>query len=557
MIQQLGGGQVQCGHHHRKAPTIQRLLSTPQPRSPPTRASTFSSPPASTDQAKFERGRECHRSHHLHSRQSAYCPSPPWRGTTRNSPRAASANLHPIQSPSPPSPPPNAAADPAKAGVPDSLFGPNIGPVAPGPAWTSQTQPKRLVEPDELTTDAPSSIYAGPRSDCRRSHPRPIPNPNTTRRKTPPISSNSPLTAPRQSAASTSTRTSPPTHPDAPAHGGALRVFETVVEGGFGRALRPADAAVIELGRFERVPLPASSSPAANSSGSGAGGKEGALAATNGAGMERRRFTPFHFRRRANHSATSTTSTTPAPVAGAALAVVDEHTADNTGGKGDDEDEKGVRITIRLVALDANGRELDSPNEQTVYLVVGRLGAPHPTSSTPAPGATSTTTPAAGEEAATEADITDAANTNTNSSEEGDTRPWVVRVVKREATIGPHTFQLHEIYGLSSAAGAPGPDARRARDDNLSAATKELDSSTGEPEAEGYEDEYQIKEVELSVGGDHIVLSYAAFGTEWDRLKVGPSIAETFGLGASVESLKATCDLIIEVLNTEIPTSSS
>jgi coatomer protein complex subunit gamma len=109
--------------------------------------------------------------------------------------------------------------------------------------------------------------------------------------------------------------------------------------------------------------------------------------------------------------------------------------------------------------------------------------------------------------------------------------------------------------------------------------SKELDPSTGEPEAEGYEDEYQTEEVELSAGGDYIVPSYAAFGPEWDRLKAGPSVTETFGLGTSVESLKggssillprylltvssAACDSIIEVLNmeplggTEIPTSSS
>ncbi|KAJ6520303.1 coatomer subunit gamma [Mycena sanguinolenta] len=93
--------------------------------------------------------------------------------------------------------------------------------------------------------------------------------------------------------------------------------------------------------------------------------------------------------------------------------------------------------------------------------------------------------------------------------------------------------------------------------------SKELDPSTGEPEAEGYEDEYQIEEVELSAGGDYIVPSYAAFGAEWDRLKAAPSVTETFGLGASVESLKAACDSIIEVLNmeplggTEVPTSSS
>ncbi|KAJ6601355.1 coatomer subunit gamma [Mycena vulgaris] len=93
--------------------------------------------------------------------------------------------------------------------------------------------------------------------------------------------------------------------------------------------------------------------------------------------------------------------------------------------------------------------------------------------------------------------------------------------------------------------------------------SKELDPSTGEPEADGYEDEYQIEEVELSAGGDYIVPSYAAFGSEWDRMKAGPSVTETFGLGTSVESLKAACDSIIEVLNmeplggTEIPTSTS
>ncbi|KAJ7637676.1 coatomer subunit gamma [Mycena polygramma] len=93
--------------------------------------------------------------------------------------------------------------------------------------------------------------------------------------------------------------------------------------------------------------------------------------------------------------------------------------------------------------------------------------------------------------------------------------------------------------------------------------SKELDPSTGEPEADGYEDEYQIEEVELSAGGHYIVPSYAAFGAEWDRLKAGPSATETFGLGSSVESLKAACESIIEVLNmeplggTEVPTSTS
>jgi len=80
--------------------------------------------------------------------------------------------------------------------------------------------------------------------------------------------------------------------------------------------------------------------------------------------------------------------------------------------------------------------------------------------------------------------------------------------------------------------------------------SKELDPSTGEPEEEGYEDEYQLEEVELSAGGDYLIPSYATFGSEWDRLRTGPNATETFGLSA-MESLKAACDSITEVLNME------
>jgi len=80
--------------------------------------------------------------------------------------------------------------------------------------------------------------------------------------------------------------------------------------------------------------------------------------------------------------------------------------------------------------------------------------------------------------------------------------------------------------------------------------SKELDPSTGAPEEEGYEDEYQVEEVELSAGSDYIVPSYSSFGSEWDRLRSAPSATETFALSA-MESLKAACDSIIEVLNME------
>jgi len=66
--------------------------------------------------------------------------------------------------------------------------------------------------------------------------------------------------------------------------------------------------------------------------------------------------------------------------------------------------------------------------------------------------------------------------------------------------------------------------------------SKEVDPSTGEPEEEGYEDEYQLEEVELGAG-DYIIPTYVTFSTEWDRLRGGASATETFSLSA-MESLK-------------------
>ncbi|KAH8997419.1 adaptin N terminal region-domain-containing protein [Lactarius akahatsu] len=80
--------------------------------------------------------------------------------------------------------------------------------------------------------------------------------------------------------------------------------------------------------------------------------------------------------------------------------------------------------------------------------------------------------------------------------------------------------------------------------------SKEVDPSTGEPEAEGYEDEYQLEEVELAAGGDYIIPSYSNFSSEWDRLRTGASMTETFTL-SSMESIKAACDSIIDILNME------
>ncbi|KAG9038837.1 coatomer subunit gamma [Tulasnella sp. JGI-2019a] len=93
--------------------------------------------------------------------------------------------------------------------------------------------------------------------------------------------------------------------------------------------------------------------------------------------------------------------------------------------------------------------------------------------------------------------------------------------------------------------------------------SKEVDPTSGEPEEEGYEDEYQLEEVELGAGSEYIIPNYANFSSEWDKLEEdGTSMTETFSL-SSMGSIKAACDSLIEILNmealggTENPASTS
>ncbi|KAJ9122431.1 hypothetical protein QFC22_001856 [Naganishia vaughanmartiniae] len=91
--------------------------------------------------------------------------------------------------------------------------------------------------------------------------------------------------------------------------------------------------------------------------------------------------------------------------------------------------------------------------------------------------------------------------------------------------------------------------------------SKEVDPTSGEPEEEGYDDEYQVEELDLGAG-DYISPNYVTFSSEWERLKGGATSTETFALSSS-ESLKAACESLIEVLNmdplggTEHPASTS
>ncbi|KAF8265835.1 hypothetical protein EI94DRAFT_1779191 [Lactarius quietus] len=198
-----------------------------------------------------------------------------------------------------------------------------------------------------------------------------------------------------------------------------ITVYESITEGGFGRQLKLEDGATIELGRFEHMVhgtpvIDADKTPKVDKHVVTTEVSELAEPPSQNSvtpsptpdhqeSTRRRRFTALNFRRRTqNHS-----------VSGPALAVLDNDVAAAT--------EEGVRISIRLVALDELGKELSSVNRQMTYLHVMRFGSLVPD----------------GE----------------------DNRPWVVKVVKREATIGSHTFHLHEIYGLSSTSTSAHPTA--------------------------------------------------------------------------------------------------
>lgn len=176
-------------------------------------------------------------------------------------------------------------------------------------------------------------------------------------------------------------------------------VFETVTEGGFGKHLKLEEGATLELGRYEHRPR--AQSPSVSEDKDELKGDSVAVSTTlpvvdsptipqDGVEITRKkRFTAFHFRKR---------TTQERSVAGPALAVVDAETKEDKEEDKDDGDNDGVKAMIRLTALDASGKPLPCANEQTTYLHIVRYGAPPP-------------------------------------APEQDTRPWVVKVVKREATV--------------------------------------------------------------------------------------------------------------------------
>ncbi|KAK9241196.1 adaptin N terminal region-domain-containing protein [Lipomyces kononenkoae] len=76
--------------------------------------------------------------------------------------------------------------------------------------------------------------------------------------------------------------------------------------------------------------------------------------------------------------------------------------------------------------------------------------------------------------------------------------------------------------------------------------SKEIDPTTGEPEEDGYEDEYQVEDIEIGVA-DYLVPTYVGnFQHMWDQLSFETS--ETYSL-AGVGSLSEACSSVIDSLS--------
>lgn len=87
------------------------------------------------------------------------------------------------------------------------------------------------------------------------------------------------------------------------------------------------------------------------------------------------------------------------------------------------------------------------------------------------------------------------------------------------------------VYVSFTRAGGETDFAQASLQNTLRFISKEVDPSSGEPEEEGYDDTYQLEELELGVA-DYITPSWVNFGQEWDRLRTGSTATETFALTA-------------------------
>lgn len=173
---------------------------------------------------------------------------------------------------------------------------------------------------------------------------------------------------------------------DAPSTSNSTKVsvFDTVVDGGFGQLLKLEHGAVLELDNLDDVHKADRPAPDVKPE-----GKEANPQPENTHTAKKKRFS--HFIGRKSHREQS--------ISGPALEVVDAESSAPNDSNAHGNKEEGVKVIIKLTALDEDGHSFASANEQLTYLHVVRPGAAPPD----------------GEE---------------------DKRPWIVHVVKREATVG-------------------------------------------------------------------------------------------------------------------------
>ncbi|OJJ51352.1 hypothetical protein ASPZODRAFT_12186 [Penicilliopsis zonata CBS 506.65] len=84
---------------------------------------------------------------------------------------------------------------------------------------------------------------------------------------------------------------------------------------------------------------------------------------------------------------------------------------------------------------------------------------------------------------------------------------------------------------------------------NLKFTSKEIDPTTGEPEESGYEDEYQVEDLELT-GSDYVIPTFAgSFDHVWEQTGAnGEEISETLQLG-NMKSIADATEQLIAILS--------
>lgn len=304
----------------------------------------------------------------------------------------------------------------------DTLFGPNIGIVSSGPEWTETSRDKSVV--DELTPEIVKGWVAKSKEARQRlilltpgtDGPYQTSQPTTTLQALVNLKRPSLRLSPLTPSAADDSNTDQPLNAhglefeydcDAPkcsirvyvvlspgnqpakdsTSGGdstKASIFDTIVDGGFGQMLKLEHGAVLELDRFNDIHRIGRPSPIPEAKPEE---KETTAQTDNNQTAKKKRFTAFIGRKHQREQS----------VSGPALAVVDSE-APVSHDSNTQENKEGVKVIIKLTALDESGHGFSSANEQLTYLHVARAGV----------------APPEGEE---------------------DKRAWVVHVVKREATV--------------------------------------------------------------------------------------------------------------------------